>query len=251
MKNILVLGCSWSRAYAKQYGDKHNFISWPELLSQHGYHVWNCSPYCHSLEAQNLTLWHYLNKWGKIIDAVIIQFTTSGRMTMLQDWNDYVKRLDNVFNDQFTRPYTQLDEELVITGGTWNGMGVCHLNPSTVPRRWRKCYEDSAVYRLGVVGQHDKYFGTILRQDMTRMVAEHNIPCIGYMHIYNHGVEKESHAYQDHLYFRDRSYTDFVLQWDLPGFEDYVIDNGYHFERAGNTAIVEQMILPRLEQLRG
>ena len=251
MKNVLVLGCSWSRAFSLS-DDKHTLLSWPQYFYQAtGHRVWNFSAYCHSLEAQSVTLNHLLQHHADEIDLVILQYTTSNRMTMVRDWNDYCKKLTTYFlqqTDPSMENYTEYPEEQVKTSGTWNGMGACHMNPGTVPRRWRKCFEDQLVYGLGVVGQQNDYFATVLRQDMRRLVHSYNIPCIAYMHIFNHGYTVEQ-AHTSHQYDRDRTYTDFILQFDMPGFDDYVIDNGYHFGAEGNNALVQNMILPRLREI--
>ena len=252
MTNVLIIGCSWSRAFSLS-SNKHTLQSWPQYLYQATkYRVWNFSAYCHSLEAQSVTLDHLLRQFASEIDLVIIQYTSSQRMTMVQDWNDYCKKLSTYFlqpSDPSMENYTEMPEEHIKTGGTWNGMGVCHLNPGTVPKRWRKCFEDQLVYGLGVVGQRNDYFATVLRQDMRRLVHNYNIPCISYMHIYHHGFTIEQAQTLSLMYDRDRTYTDFILQYDMPGFDDYVIDNGYHFDQDGNRAIVDQMILPRLQEI--
>tara|TARA_R110002153_G_scaffold154453_1_gene306496 strand:+ start:2710 stop:3474 length:765 start_codon:yes stop_codon:yes gene_type:complete len=248
-KTVLVIGCSWSRSFEDLQKDQEDtFWSWPELLAKdlgEDWNVWNYSSYCNSLEHQNLLLYWLLEKYHNVITHVILQHTSANRITMLEDALSYRRRIEDINilkNTHKLNNYLQLPESLVTNWSTtkpFDQLGAAHLNHGTVQnrKRWSSTFQDMTLHYTGVTD----HFGSIIQHDMKRLVESYNKHCISYRHFYYPDFFKDTDVLN-----RDRSYLDFILQYDMPNFEDYTIDNGYHFSKSGNQRIVSDWILPRL-----
>ena len=252
-KTVLVIGCSFSRAFEDPQ-QKGSFWSWSELLAKdlgEDWNVWNYSVYCNSVSHQNILLYWLLEKYHKVITHVIVQHTTNNRTTMIEDPFNYSARITdhNILVNEFNglNNYLQIPEDLIAdwhTKSSYDKLGSAHINAgsSFEMKRWRNTYEDLINHNVGSVGPYTQHFTTITQKDMKRLVESYNKPYICYSHYYANNPEVIERDY----YIEDRSYLDFILQFDMPNFNDYVIDNGYHFSKQGNQKIVSDWILPRL-----
>lgn len=248
-KNILVIGCSFSRAFSNKDDSLDRKISWPELLARQNrdYNVYNAAQYCMSIPAQWATLEHILLHFHDQIDTVILQFTTIHRLTIIEDWYKYLDNLNikNFMNSiHGTKNYFQLPEQVV--NPNLNLLGIKHLNPAQLPKRWKKTYEDCLLYELGMYGMLSQQFCQVIQDDMKNLVEKYNIPCISYKHYNDKNTTKENYLELGQNE-RDRKNLDFVLQYEME-FDKYVVDDGFHFGYEGNEIIVNDFIMPLLEK---
>ena len=248
---VLVIGCSFSRAFNRPgETDELTYFSWPELLAKDtGATVWNFSHYCNSTEHQSYQLNHLLREFSDTITDVVVQYTTSNRTTMVRNLEDYNLLLSPQELEQTrhnTETYWEVPEDKIKCGFTkWNGLGLMHMNANNVHKRWRSTFEDMANFNMGSTGPTSSYIGTVLQHDMRRLIESYGIRCLTYKHYY-HQIPLEELLYHNELP-RDRTYMDFILQHDMPDFDDLVIDNGFHFGIEGCQRIVDDYIRPGLE----
>ena len=245
-RNILVIGCSWSRAFCSPNDDRS--WSWPEILARDtGASVYNFSHYCSSVPHQFYQLQHLLLHQGYNFTDVIVQFTTTNRTTMVQSMRNYNELLDPLKLEKsvnYTENYWEVPKDKLISNDDWNGLGIKHLNTGRVPRRWKATFFDLMMYNIGGIGPYSPYITSALQHEMRWLIDHYGKRGITYKHHYSLSPVEEQEG--DSEYNKDRSYMDFILQYDMSNFNDFVIDNGFHFGEEGAQRIVDDFIRPRL-----
>ena len=256
-KNIIVIGCSFSKAFTKPGDDLK--ISWPEYLAKKtGYNVENYAQYINSVPNQWHILEYLLDNSSKKIDAVIVQLTLSSRLTLVDDWLSYVKnhKLTNKTSQWRLKNYWEFkDDHISINKNKWNSIGAAHLNGVVRNIEWNNLYNTLYRHAVSNVGMFSDNHCVLIEEEIRRMVENKGIQCILYKHDYPQknlrGLTKnKSNANNKkwiELYNRRRNNLDFILQYDMNNFKNFLIDDGYHFAFDGNTKIVEDFIIPRLE----
>mgnify|MGYP000609604772 CR=1 FL=1 len=156
-RTVLVIGCSWSRAFNRPgESDALTYWSWPELLARDtGATVWNFSHYCNSIEHQSYQLNHLLRNFSDTITDVVVQYTTENRTTMVRNLLDYdlLMSPDELSQTRHrTETYWEVSEDKIHCGDKWNGLGIIHMNPGKVHRRWQNTFEDMLTFNMGVSG---------------------------------------------------------------------------------------------------
>lgn len=246
-KNIIVIGCSFSKAF----NDKNLNIrmSWPEYLSEKtGWTVNNYAQYCNSITHQWHTLRHLLENTEKKIDAVIVQLTGFQRMTFVRNWNYYTKRLCLRYHGENNiKNYFEFkDNQVALNYKDWNKLGVMHFNTGAniKDKNWRNLYNYLIRHGIDCLGPFSKDYALLVQTEIINMLKVHSIPFIIYNHYYDSKNIKE--LYKNNLFNRYKNNLDFILQYDMENFDKYVIDNGNHFSIVGNKVIVDDFILPKL-----
>jgi len=246
-KNIIVIGCSFSRAF----NDKNLNIrmSWPEYLSEKtGWTVNNYAQYCNSITHQWHTLRHLLENIEQKIDAVIVQLTGFDRITFVKDWRFYTDKLYLRYKgDNNVKNYFEFkDSQVILNYRDWNKLGVMHFNPGAniKDKNWRQLYNYLIKHSIDSVGLLSKEYALLVQTEIIRMLKVHSIPFIIYSHYYSPKNIKK--LYNNNLFNRYKNNLDFILQYDMENFDKYVIDDGHHFSIVGNKVIVDNFILPKL-----
>jgi len=227
MTNIVVIGCSWSRAYDNT-GAKY-FMSWPEhLAAKHSdLFVYNYSQYCNSVPGQLLTqqlLFDIFKNTNISIDAMILQFTRHGRKTYIKSIEDYKKTLlPSKLTLKETKNYMEYPEELCYYDEkTPEDSLVVHLNSANVninsPSKIIQSYTTEMLYGIDSTSLNV----SLIEQHMVKQCHKRNIPVVAYKHLHT--------DYTSHL--------DFVLQ-DCVDFDNYTIDDGYHFGQPGSAMLAD------------
>jgi len=257
MNKIIVLGCSFSKAFSRT--DDDIYISWPEMLqiklneAEKPFSVDNLSQYCSSLENQLYQLKHELLKDKTDLKLIILQFTTSMRQTFIKDEETYRFNLNNNLKQGGycqTENYYEYDfddSQSDYDTYNFNSMGVIHLNAALLSlkdssSRIKSAYIQNMLHGLSTCGPLSMEFSRMMEQEMVDLCKENEIPYIAYRHV-NHRGQTESDTN------KNRKYLDFILSEDMTDFLNYCIDDGYHFDIEGNNILLNNFLLPRIEKI--
>lgn len=258
MNKIVVLGCSFSKAFSRP--DDTVCISWPEMLqiklneAEKPYSIDNLSQYCSSLENQLYQLKYELLKDKTDLKLIILQFTTSMRQTFIIDEETYRFNLDNnLKQDGYYQTENYYEYDFVDSCSDYdtynfNSMGVIHLNAASITRNTasspiKSAYTQNMLHGLAMCGPLSMEYARMLEQEMVNMCKENNVPCIAYRHQHAWTSQTELDT------IKNRKYSDFIVSEDIKNFSNYCIDDGYHFDVEGNTVLLNDFLLPRIEKI--
>ena len=234
--NILVLGCSFSK-WGDNSGDLACDKSWPRMLSEQltNYNVYNVAMYGNSTQFQLLQLGYYLEK----LDPVV----TIWQLPPLHRSSYYVNGIDDT-KSMFNRLKFENDSPNYFYSTQWHHV-IQHSATFTkylneAPRSLKKT-RDYIVKKENVN----------IHKSLIKKSVAHGHREFDYANI-NYGKrilkDRNSIVYQ-HIKRYSREDTDFCVQEEFPDkWEDYCADSGFHFTQEGNDAVLNKLIMPRIQK---
>jgi len=249
-QRILVIGCSFSRQYG-DIDDPYTRWSWAEIVQQklndRGYSAktYNTSQYCSSIFAQWHNLKFYLEQSNKKFDLAIVQLTTPGRMTYIEnemDYNHYLSKLEPGFNG--VESYLEWPHDFSVSDYNsfkFNSRGFLHLNAGTATMGKRtselkEAYLTNNLYSLPFSTPMQNDITLLVEKEMRRLCEHHGVPLIMFRWFRYPGNDDKEFWQQT---------ADFCVSDDIPDFYDYTVDDGHHFGMRGNKKLVKEFIFPR------
>lgn len=237
MRKIYHIGCSFScrgmdpvpRIVAEQMPD---------------FYVGNFSHYCSSANNQLFAVNQII---GHRPDLIVLQWTTNSRMTFVTD----ADKLDEIYREHklgnkwmkgVVPNYTEIDRNHY----DWKNMvghngAVFHLSAGTSQNikkrkhRYKVTYETSVLETLTNIGPRGTIFQDAIKHHAVTLLTKSKIPFIIYEHL--DSEDKNNHY-------------DFSVKRELGEklFNKFCVDNGFHFERPGNTYVAEKLLIPLIKQ---
>ena len=210
---ICIIGCSFS----KFSGPDGDIECWPKKLAKNkSLQIYNTSIFGNSLDNQLFQIQEYINNF----DNFIVQLTVPFRKTFSQDVNKYRKKL---ITFDTTDNYSELRDSFNFGNSFENNIAVnynaslVHNTSSNLAKHW------TFDMRHNIINYVNSYH---------EMVA---------LQIKNLLKEKNSIVYSHLDRFGDN--VDFTIQNDLDNntWNNYVVDNGFHFGNQGTQYIADKI----------
>jgi hypothetical protein len=243
-KKIFCLGCSHT---AGHFGPRGK--SWPQILANRVdpdiYDVYNLGIYSNSMDNEIFQLINLI-KFNLKPNLIILQWTTSGRMSFVKDRVKYRVKLHdfkNLFNrDNYYRYKESLSTGYLKDGSFPDDPGALHLNHGGLKffkkdDIFRKMFEMMSVYSVGMYGHCMEFYVFALKQWIKSYLKDNGIPCL----IFDYGCPSVNEKFLD-----INNVVDFIVERDLKDFKEYVCDDGGHIDVKGNVKLVEELIIPHL-----
>lgn len=228
MNNILILGCSFSK-----WGDRKDDIScnasWPQVLAQKlsEYTVYNAAMYGNSLPFQLLQLRHYLE--------VIRPIVTIWQLPPLFRYTYFANNIDTV-NSVFNKLKFENDSDNYFYLNNWDN--ILHHSPNFTKNLRNTPKPEHA--------ENMKIHRNFLKKNVSSF---NTIFDYAYVNYGRQILKHKNNIVFEHIQKYDKKDVDFCVKEEFAdNWENYCCDSGFHFTQEGANAIVNKLIMPRLQQ---
>lgn len=243
---IIVIGCSFSKngACPEYPFEENHTLSWPEMLALDlpDNRVVSYAQTGFSNAMIMFILQRMLNDWDEA-KLFVLQFTRPLRTTYYKDW-DSLQRFIDVENLRCSthtqvQDFANYDEFPYYEGNdSWNfpHTGVIPAWPGKLAHRGgeiKRAYELSLLHDIHNAKINEKLLQEAIMRQCIHMCEQRSVPCVAYLHT--------------NMSVIDNSFLDFVVQRDMENFDNYTVDNGYHFGAQGNRQLVDRFIRPCID----
>ena len=228
-KKLLVIGCSFSK-----YKEYEKILTWPKILSEKiNWTIYNSSMQGNSLQNQIYQLDYYLKKYD--FDFIIFQATTALRGSYVIDEKKYVKEMSN---------FRQLSENYFTNFYIYSYRYMYNFTASPMEgkdnreKKFINMHLDNIAYNVNFF--YPVFIG--LLYEIYRRLQESKIPYIYYCHLPLYAsIESQKKVV-------NFPHIDFCLKEKLgeEKFNNFVVDNGNHFNKEGNYLLVNEYLYPLL-----
>lgn len=254
MKKIAWIGCSFTRGryWNDQDPNEHGY-NLPMLmaLAKPQYQIHDYSRFSNTLPFEVSQLKTILEDHSDMRpDAIIFQATTGTRFSLSKEISEslmlsgvnglkkdqgtlYRESIDNYFALPDNEAFTPNKESI-----NYDHSGTLHVGPYVwrqLPDAWEsKLFIDIMEYGVSVSNCGWLRQGYVLLAEA--MLKESGLPYILYEQLYYKG---DSGRYAN---------VDFITHREMPDYKKYIVDYGNHFGITGNRKLLNEFILPLVDE---
>jgi len=230
-KTIAVIGCSFSL-----HRHKYDTKVWPQLLAERvspQIIVKNFSMFCNSVSNQCLQALEIVKSKP---DLIIIQWTTDGRVTFIEDANKYKHFLSSKkYMREYSKGYYEYDRNYLVTKeqkakGNFDNYCI-HFNPADLElykNKFIDTYQTMLLHGVGPLGEFSDRYSYLLKSSIAHECKENEIGLIMFDFL-----DRYRNCQTQHL--------DFVAEREIVDFPKKVVDTGFHLGQDGHKELSKIM----------